>query len=607
MLTSQIFRGRFVTLIALSLLNFIFAATIAAQQPAGNSSQTRSPATSAITGRVVSEGQPVPGATVFVVAIGSTNGQRTGTDNDGNFNAEGLDAGAYRVSASSPGYVSEVSPAVPDNPATYYRPGDSVTLTLIKGGVISGTVTNGAGEPVVNATVRAWRIRDSEGKPIQNVSQSRDRATDDRGYYRLYGLQPGSYIVSAGGATQFFGGALGTNAYASDAPTFAPASTRDTAVEIAVSSGQEATADIRYRGEPGHSISGRVTGAQPPAPYLASVRLTDVSGHATIGGTTAARDDLAFQLNGVSDGDYEISAITGSPNGETLVSAARRVSVKGSDVTGIELALAPLGSIAGRVKFETDSKLNCGRRREYALHETVISARRALAEKPEAKASKDKTGDAIEPAPILFAFTEAVPNDRSEINLRNLSSGTYRLETRLPAAGWYVKAITLGPADQKQQSPKTTGPNIPRDGIMLKSGERVSGLTVTIAEGGASFRGRVTVAEGQSLPPNLRIYLVPAEKESVADVLRFFETRADTDGSFSMGNIAPGHYWMIGRTADESEPATVKPIRQDSALRSQVAKEAEKAKNEIQLQPCERIVDYEIRYPPAPNDAKPKP
>src|SRR5712692_8525136 len=369
MFTSQTFGGRFVSLIATSLPTLLFSATIAAQQPAGNSSETKSPATGAITGRVVSEGQPVSGATVFVVAIGSASGQRTGTDYDGNFKAEGLDAGAYRVSASSPGYVSEVSPAVPDNPATYYRPGDSVTLTLIKGGVISGTVTNGAGEPVVNATVRAWRIRDSEGKPIPNVNQARDRATDDRGYYRLYGLQPGSYIVSAGGATQFSGGAFGTNAYANDAPTFAPASTRDTAVEIVVSSGQEATADIRYRGEPGHSISGRATGAQPPSPFLVSVRLTDVSGHATIGGTTAARDDQAFQLNGVSDGDYEISAITGSPNGEALVSAARRLSVKDSDVTGMELALAPLGSISGRVSLETDPKLDCGRRRQTFLRE----------------------------------------------------------------------------------------------------------------------------------------------------------------------------------------------------------------------------------------------
>jgi hypothetical protein len=606
MLTSQTFQGRFASLLVPSLLTFLFAATIAAQQPAGNSSETRTPATSAITGRVVSEGQPVPGATVFVVAIGSASGQRTGTDYDGNFKAAGLDAGAYRISASSPGYVSDVSPMIPNSPATYYRPGDSVTLGLIKGGVISGTVTNGAGEPVVNATVRAWRIRDPEGKPIQNAFQSRDRATDDRGYYRLYGLQPGSYIVSAGGATQF-GGPVGTNAYVNDAPTFAPASTRDTAVEIVVGSGQEATADIRYRGEPGHSISGRATGAQPPSPFLVSVRLTDVSGHATIGGTTAARDDQAFQLNGVSDGDYEISAITGSPNGETFVSAARRVSVKGSDVTGIELGLAQLGSIAGRVNLETDSKLNCGRRRETFLRETVISARRALAEKPEAKASKDKTADTIEPSAILFAFAEAVPNDKNEINLRNLTSATYRLETRLPAAGWYLKAITVGPADQKQQVPKTTGPNIPRDGINLKSGERVSGLTVTITEGAASLRGRAAATEGQGLPPNLSVYLVPAEKESADDVLRFFEARVDSDTGFAIGNIAPGHYWMIERAADESDPAKVKPIRQDSALRAQVLKEGEKTRNEIQLQPCQRIVDYEMRYPPASFDTKPKP
>jgi carboxypeptidase family protein len=601
MLTSQKFRGLFVPLIARSLLPLLCGATIAAQQPAANSSETKSPATRAITGRVVSEGQPVPGATVFIVAIGSTNGQRTGTDNEGNFSAEGLDAGAYRVSVNSPGYVSEGSPTVPNNPPTYYRPGDSVTFTLIKGGVISGTVTNGDGEPVVNATVRAWRIRDSEGKPIQNVFQSRDRATDDRGYYRLYGLQPGSYIISAGGATQFSGPVV-TNAYANDAPTFAPASTRDTAVEIVVSSGQEATADIRYRGEPGHSVSGRVTGAQPQPPYLASVRLTDVSGHAMIGATNAARDDQAFQLNGVSDGDYEINAITSSPNGEALVSAARRVSVKGSDVTGIDLALAPLGSISGRVNLETDPKLNCGRRRESFLRETAISARRAPTEKSDAKTSKDKTVDVIEPTPILFAFAEAVPNDKNEINLRNLGSGTYSLETRLLAAGWFIKGITVGSG-----STRATSPNIPRDGINLKSGERVAGLTVTIAEGAASFRGRFTVAEGQSLPPNLRVYLVPVEKEVVADVLRFFETRADTDGGFGIGNIAPGHYWMIGRAADEGEPATIKPIRQDSALRSQVLKEAEKTGNEIQLQPCQRILDYEIRYPAAANDAKPKP
>ena len=73
--------------------------------------------------------------------------------------------------------------------------------------------------------------------------------TDDRGYYRLYGLPPGSYVVAAGGPGQYFGS---VNPFANDAPTYAPASTRDTAAEVMVRSDQEVTADIRYRGEPGH-------------------------------------------------------------------------------------------------------------------------------------------------------------------------------------------------------------------------------------------------------------------------------------------------------------------------------------------------------------------
>ena len=213
----------------------------------------------------------------------------------------------------------------------------------------------------------------------------------------------------------------------------------------------------------------------------------------------------------------------------------------------------------------------------------------------------------VRPVKTSNTSAEALPGEKGEFTLRGLRSGSYRVETYLPGSGWFVRSIMIGSPPSNATATKRPDTNIPRDGIILKSGERVSGLTVTITEGAASFRGRVIVAEGQSLPPNLRVYLVPAEKEGVADVLRFFETRADTDGSFALGNIAPGHYWMVGRAANEAEPATVKPIRQDSALRSRVVKEAEKARNEIQLQPCQRIVDYEIRYPSAANDPRSKP
>jgi hypothetical protein len=587
MSTGPTFRKHLRSLVSPSLVSLLFTVTIAAQQPAGDSTQAKPPASTAITGRVISEsGQPLPGVRVSVLGAGTSNGLRTATDNEGNFRALGLDAGAYRIFVSSPSYVTEIPD--PNSSISYYRPGDSATLTLVKGGVIAGTVTNGAGEPLVNATVRVLRIRDSEGKPIQAGNRSPERVTDDRGYYRIYGLQPGSYVVSAGGSTQFFSGAMGMNAYANEAPTYAPASTRDTATEIVVRSGQEAAADIRYRGEPGHSISGRVTGVQTPQPYGSGVRLTDIESHAMISATSATGDDRTFELNGVADGDYEISALAGSgPDADMSASSARRVSVRGSDVTGIELNLASLAAIAGRVNIETDPKLNCGRHRDAVLHETVIAVRRSrIDEKPDARKSKDKPTQTSDPLSFLLASSDAVPNDKGEINLRNLFAGVYRFETRLAGGGWYVKAITVGP----------NGPNIPRDGIALKSGDKITGVTISIAEGAASLRGHVSVAEGQRLPAGLRVYVVPAERESAENVLRFFEARAETDASFAIGNIAPGKYLIVVRPAEETDPGTVKSIRQDTAFRSKVLREAEAVKKEVSFKPCERATDYELPY-----------
>lgn len=595
---------RFKWLLSPSLLTLFLTVTIQGQQPAGASSPAQPPVLSPIAGRVVNEsGQPLPGVSVFVAAVGGTNGQRTATDNEGYFKALGLDSGTYRIFASSPGYVLDGPPPDPNNSATYYRPGDSANLTLIKGGVIAGTLTDGAGVPLVNVSVRALRVRDAEGKPVQAASQTRERFTDDRGYYRIYGLQPGSYIVSAGGRSQF-GGPVGLNAYANQAPTYAPAATRDTAAEIVVRSGEEAIADIHHRGEAGHSISGRITGVQTPLPSNSGVRLIDLVSRTMIASAGATGDDRTFQLNGVSDGDYEIGAISGGgPNTDMIASSARRVSVRGSDVTGIELTMAPLASIAGRVTIETDPQLNCGTHRDNALRETLIIVRRApVQEKPEAKNSKDKSIPTIEPLISGQAFAEAVPNDNGEIKWRNLFSGAYRFETRLPGRGWYVKAITVG--DQKGLAARASGANIPRDGVGLKSGDKVAGLFITITEGGASLRGRLSTAADQRLPSGLYVFLVPAEKENAENVLRFFEVRAESDGRFSIGNVAPGRYWIIARPADESDPTKTKSVRQDSALRLKVFREAEALKKELPFKPCERTVDYDLLY--AATSALPK-
>ena len=111
-----------------------------------------------ITGRVVNEnGQPHVKVSVLVrpntpEGIPVT---QTTTNRNGLFKVSGLENGSYTVSAAVPAYLPK-----PSNTQIIYKDGEVVTLVLMKGAVISGTVTNVKGEPVVSIGVRARMARD---------------------------------------------------------------------------------------------------------------------------------------------------------------------------------------------------------------------------------------------------------------------------------------------------------------------------------------------------------------------------------------------------------------------------------------------------------------
>jgi len=170
-----------------------------------------------------------------------------------------------------------------------------------------------------------------------------------------------------------------------------------------------------------------------------------------------------------------------------------------------------------------------------------------------------------------------VPNEKGEIHYRNLSSATYRFDIHLPAAGWYLREVAL---DQKPGI--KTESTIARNGISIKLGEKISGIAIAIAEGGASLRGRVTIPEGQSLPP-LRIYLAPAERENSDNPLRFFEDAVAADGTFAIANVAPGRFWLLAQPAEQIDATTIKSTRSDGSFRAKVLRAAEALKKEIAL------------------------
>ncbi len=475
-------------------------------------------------------------------------------------------------------------------------------------------MTNSAGEPIIAAPMFASRVRDAEGRQSRAFTFPNFQRTDDRGIYRFYGLEPGAYIVSVGGHGRPF---YGLSPYDNDAPTYAPSSTRDTAAEIIVRSGEEASGvDIRYRGEHGRAVSGRVIGALSFNPNNVGINiLLAHAGSGAVEATTYSSpraEDRPFAFYGVPDGEYDLTAQVfqnGTGNNEGLASPPRRVIVKGANVTGVELTLAPLASIAGRITLEPSREDVCAKQppetrlQEATLHDARPREQVIIMRRDDQDISKDQ------PRSTLPASADATPNEQGEFTIRNLNAGRYHLEARLAGDNWYVRALTRAAASQSQptrapsvkakpttESKAQTGAesnDVARNTLSLKQGERIKGLNVIVAEGAASLRGRVTTeANGARLPNNLRAYLVPAEREAADDVFRYAETAVNSDGTFAFANLPPGHYYFITRPrpANENLEASTRPLVWDTAARARLRLAAEAANSNIELQPCQRVV-----------------
>lgn len=558
-----------------------------------------------INGRVVADdGQPMRNVRVFVSPMGVSNGASRSftTDDEGNFIADGLLSGTYSIGAKAPAYIAE-SNREPDKRMTY-RLGETATITMRKGGVITGRVTNQKGEVMQNVGVTVTRVRDEAGRKIPD-HQADERSTDDRGVYRIYGLQPGSYLVAvSGGEAAYMYGGPGSP-YDEYVPIYFPSSSREAATEVKVQAGEEVHGiDIRYRTEKGHLITGVVTGLplKSKSGELANARLNL---YRLPGGSSEQESDTyemqeqkGFVFHGVADGEYEIKATSSDwrdEDADLYASSKRRVTVKGNNVSGVIVALFPLASVVGQVVIEAtpekDRKPECPVGRDAALDEVLLFARR----------------DEVSQAPVLDAdwlnqYQPVAASDKGAFKLRALEAGRYYLNTRLPNETWYIKSITLKAPTPKPDiaNPKaqTAHPlDVGKQGLNVKSGDRLTGLTVTIAEGAANVSGRVVGEKDKPLPTRWRVHLIPAEKEAATDVLRYAEYKTKADGAFSLSHLAPGKYWLLAHPVpeEETDEKPAKPAAWDAATRTKLRTEAEAANNAVELTPCQRVKDYNLR------------
>ena len=548
------------------------------QKPATKET-TAPPITGTIKGRLTSsDGQPLMNANVMVQSLtGTPAAKPTRPDVEGRFVFENLTPGAYIVMATAPGYIDQSMSVA--NPLQWprYLIGSDVSISMIKGGVITGLVTNPKGEPIVGVPVHATLASAGAGSMLGVVSGSGTSETDDRGVYRIYGLLPGQYVVNAGGKGAF--GQFSASGFDMDVPTYYPSSNRDTTVPVSVRSGDEATGiDIKYKGVEGHSISGVVLGNIEAS--AASGAITIMLAHATTASILAieiagaADPRRAFSFNGVADGEYDLFAsYLRNPNDNALI-GTKRVTVRGGDLTGIELRLAPLGSMAGTITLDPIKPEDKCDKRGSQVIETIL---KLPLDDPKKAGNQTLTS--------MFSGLGQL-NDKGEFTLRNLEAAKYRFDIKLPSESWYIRAINL---------PAAAAPGGWQGTVAIKSGDSLSGVSIMVGQDAAILRGRVG-PEASVVREGTHVHLIPVETKEANNVLRYSETFVERDGSFAFTNLAPGRYFILSRVETPTETDIApRPLAWDAAARTKLRQKAEAAKTEVELKPCQSVVGYSLK------------
>ena len=303
-------------------------------------------------------GNPLRRALVRATSQDGRNGGMTTTDADGRFEIKELLGGRYSLSVSKAGYVTmSYGQRRAEQQGTVLEILDGTTVdkiafSLPRGGVISGTVLDEFGEPIAGAQVSALRFRYMGGS--RRLIANGGAQTDDRGAFRVYGLTPGEYYLSASfrnpQQAMMAPGSVISGAVDGYAPTYYPGTPNaNEAGRISVKAGQESSnVSMALVAARLSRISGRVlnsSGAPVVQGFVMVMPADRMSMGMMMNAPAMTNADGSFQVLGIAPGTYNVTVRprgTPAPDAEF---ANVRITVGSADVDNVSLITAR-GAIA---------------------------------------------------------------------------------------------------------------------------------------------------------------------------------------------------------------------------------------------------------------------
>jgi len=508
--------------------------------------------TGRIRGRVVAADTGTPLRRAQVRVSGTLPGlqQVTDTDADGRYEFFNVPASRYTISVTRPGYVSmqfgqenSSQPAKPIN-LVDGETVEKIDVALPRGAVIAGRILDDLGEPVAGVRVQAQRYvyqSGGERRLIGAGPMPGPPLTDDLGQFRIYGLIPGSYVLSAdpqmsGGITIIGGPATpisaGVGADASDgyATTYYPGTSNIAEAQtVAVNVGQEANVSFALVSARMSRISGVIRNSLGNPVAMAPITLRRREGAGSIGGMTQV--DGSFTLTRVPPGEHSIE-VRPIPAGRTgpFASAASDefasvpVVTAGQDITGLIITTGLGASISGRLVFEGNSPPPQKPAQPIRVFITSVDPYNA------------STGNTTQDSGLV--------DDTGHFQIRGVSG---QLLFRTSVQGWSLKSVTLN------------GVDITDTPFDAKPSTNTTGLEVTVTDRPTVVTGNVKNALGEAAKKSV-IAVFPADGKEGTQALRFTRTIVpDQDGRYSTRGLPPGEYVAVAvqsfETGSEWDPA----------------------------------------------------
>ncbi|HZQ21303.1 MAG TPA: carboxypeptidase regulatory-like domain-containing protein [Terriglobales bacterium] len=508
----------------LSIVALVFTASLIVAQPSIQKADC------SIQGVVVSgRGEPLKKAMVEVITDNQKQGSNYAavTDPQGHFRIEAMLPGRYSVFVEHTGFLLVDKQGHPSSgKMVSLAPGqriDDLLVRMLPAAVISGRTIDQDGDPLPSVEITLWTQSYSGGHLTWTPSSS--ERSNDIGEYRLGGLTPGRYLLSANPPPTFLSlaGSLKvddqteTNPGQSYVTTFYPGVTdRAEATPIDIHAGDQFPADFTLVQSRTFHIRGIV--ANVPAHTKASVML-HAREFSLVTSIAELGKDGTFDLHDVSPGTYTVMAVIDS--GEMTQTARQTVNVVASDIDELRLLPAPGTTLRGHVRVENAKSFDPSQFFVYL-----------------------RTPDGDDPALNSFPWGGNASSAPGHVSgdgsfvWNNVPPGTYTLQVTAESPDQFLKTVTV---DGK----------IASDGTVTVSGGSVS-LELAISGSAGKIDG--TVVDGRNLPvANATVVAVPEPKyRNMSD--RYKQAVADQQGHFVIRGLVPGTYTILAFDELEGEP-----------------------------------------------------